>query len=451
MRLMARIKAVVCVYLAVTLILMSVGSRRATADETDGKYIVIYVDGTDLDAQKLLLTLLGVEVVHVLSLINALAIKIPLGLIGSVLQILLNDPNVAGVFDDPVGSADYTVSIEPTAPPPEEFYPWGLDRIHIPEVHAQMAEATGSGVTVAVLDTGIDRYHPELNPQGNPRIVDCFNALPGGGSCDDDNGHGTHVAGIIAAGSNLQGVIGAAPLIKLAAIKVLSSDGAGHISDCINGLQRVYTKRYPLVNMSLGFPEDNVPLQRAIARLYQRGTIMVASVGNTNPRPSGAGEGSDGEGSDTTCDPEAAGEGSDGEGSDTENYCYRTTNIKYPAAYPTVIGVGATDIEDRVTNYSRIGEAVDLVAPGGSKESGRILSTNRGGGYGEGSGTSQAAAHVTGAVALVMQRQALQGRPALTFSQMLALLQNTAVDLGEPSEFQGAGLLDVGSLMNALQ
>lgn len=89
------------------------------------------------------------------------------------------------------------------------------------------------------------------------------------------------MAGIIAASSNLQGVIGAAPLVKLAAIKVLSSDGAGHISDCINGLQRVYTKRYPLVNMSLGFPEDNVPLQRAIARLYQRVTIMVASVGTT--------------------------------------------------------------------------------------------------------------------------------------------------------------------------
>jgi len=92
MRLMARIKAVVYVSLAMTLILTSVGGGLAVADESDGKYIVIYLEGIDLNLQKLLLTPLGVEVVHVLSLINALAIKIPLGLIGSVLQILLNDP-----------------------------------------------------------------------------------------------------------------------------------------------------------------------------------------------------------------------------------------------------------------------------------------------------------------------------------------------------------------------
>jgi subtilisin family serine protease len=210
----------------------------------------------------------------------------------------------------------------------------------------------------------------------------------------------------------------------------------------------VYTKGYRLVNMSLGFPEDNVPLKRAVDRVAGRGTIMVASVGNTNPRPSAAGEGSDGE---ATCDPTAAGEGSDGEGSDTETYCYRTTNIKYPAAYPNVIGVGAIDIDNDVTNYSRMGDAVDLVAPGGSNESERILSTTKNQSYGLGSGTSQAAAHVTGAVALVMQRRASQGRPALTLTEMLALLQKTAIELGEEPELQGAGLLDVSNLMNALQ
>jgi subtilisin family serine protease len=246
-------------------------------------------------------------------------------------------------------------------------------------------------------------------------------------------------------------VIGATPLIKLAAIKVLDANGAGRVSDCINGLQRVHAKGYRLVNMSLGFPEDSVPLKRAVDRLAGRGTIMVASVGNTNPRPSAAGEGSDGEGSDTTCDAEAAGEGSDGEGSDTETYCYRTTNIKFPAAYLNVIAVGATDIDDRVTNYSRMGDAVDLVAPGGSKNSERILSTNTGQGYGLASGTSQAAAHVTGAVALVMQRRAAQKLPALTFTQMLELLQDTATDLDERPELQGAGLLNVWRLMEALR
>jgi subtilisin family serine protease len=371
--------------------------------------------------------------------------------------LLLGNPSVLDVVDDPVGSSDYAVSITPADPPTEELYRWNLDRVHIPEVHDQIYQSgisPGSGQTVAVLDTGIDRNHPELKS----RIVGCFSALPGGQSCDDDNGHGTHIAGIIAAAADHLGVIGAAHAIRLAAVKVLDANGAGRISDCINGLQWVHAKRYRLVNMSLGFPWPNEALKRAVKRVYQSSAIMVASVGNTNPRPSAEGEGSDGEGSDTTCNPAAAGEGSDGEGSDTEAFCYRTTHIKYPAGYPEVIAVGATGIaadatgiHDYVTNYSRIGTALDLVAPGGWSEGERILSTNKGKGYGWGSGTSQAAAHVTGAVALVMQQRALRGRPALTFAQMLALLQETAIDLEEPPEFQGAGLLDVMSLMNSLQ
>ena len=295
---MRRVRSMVCVLVAVTLVITSFGPAPA-ASEADGRYIVIYADGIS-PILPLALTLLGVQVIHVLSLINALAIIIPLDLVGDVLQLLLDNPDVVGVFDDPVGELDYSVSITEVNRPREEIYPWGLDRINIRYVHDQMVESPGSGMTVAILDTGIDRSHPELNPQQNPRIIDCFNALPGRGSCNDDNGHGTHIAGIIAAGSNRQGVIGVAPVIKLAAIKVLDSNGAGHVSDCINGLQRVYTKGYHLVNMSLGFPEDNVPLKRAVDRVAGSGTIMVASVGNTNPRPSAAGEGSD---SEATCDP----------------------------------------------------------------------------------------------------------------------------------------------------
>jgi subtilisin family serine protease len=436
---LVRIRAIMCFYVAVNLVATSVGGPVASANELDGKYIVIYANGISLDLQKLVLTTLGVEVPHVLTLINALGIKIPLDLLGSILQLLLNDPNVVGVFDDPVASLDYTVSITAVNPPAEEVTPWGLERVNIPYVHESMVQSPGNGVTVAILDTGIDQDHPELKS----RIVQCVSVLAGRKSCNDDNGHGTHIAGIIAAGSNHQGVIGAAPLIKLAAIKVLDANGAGHASDCIHGLQVVHSKGYRLVNMSLGFPEDSVPLKRAVDRVAGRGTIMVASVGNTNPRPGGEGEGSDGE---LDCDPTAG-----GEGSDSEANCYRTTNVKFPAAYRNVIGVGATDSEDRVTNYSRIGSEVTLVAPGGSKETARLLSTNKNQGYGEATGTSQAAAHVTGGVALAIQHRAARGLPPLSIEDMQTLLQNTAIDLDQPPEYQGAGLLDVSALLNAMQ
>jgi subtilisin family serine protease len=303
-----------------------------------------------------------------------------------------------------------------------------------------MATSTGSVQTVAVLDTGIDGSHPELSA----RVVGCFNALPKGKSCSDDNGHGTYVAGIIAAGRDDRGVIGAAPLSKLVAVKVLDQNGAGRSSDTINGMQYAYSKGYRVLNMSLGFPESTVPLEKAVQRLYRRGMIMIASVGNTNPRPGAAGEGGDGEGGDTSCETQAAGEGGDGEGGDADGFCYQTTNVKFPAAYHEVIGVAATTIDDEVANYSRAGP-VNIAAPGGSQERGLILSTNKGGGYGEASGTSGAAAHVTGTVAL-----ALQLRPKLTFEQILTLLQGTAWKLDEPTELQGAGLADAKGMIEAL-
>ncbi len=111
------------------------------------------------------------------------------------------------------------------------------------------------------------------------------------------------------------------------------------------------------------------------------------------------------------------------------------------------MAVTATDYYDQVTAYSVSGPEVDVCAPGGSKATGiRILSTTRGGGYGEGSGTSQAAAHVTGATALALQLQ-----PGLSFEQVRSVLQTTAVKLGYPSTQQGAGRINVKKMVQALQ
>jgi subtilisin family serine protease len=283
---------------------------------------------------------------------------------------------------------------------------------------------------VAILDTGVDPGHPELSP----RIIGGYNALAGGGSSADDNGHGTHMAGIIAAALNspLQaGITGVAPQTIILPVKVLNQDGAGYLSDVINGLQWVYNNGSPLViNMSLGFSTDSPALQQAIQALYNSGVIMVASAGNRCAQSPGQDEGGgDCQGGPAlVCDP-------------------AQTAVRYPAAYPEVMAVVATDFYDDVTAYSLSGLQVAVAAPGGSKATGiRILSTTTGGGYGWSSGTSQAAAHVTGAVALALQLQ-----PGLSFEEVRSVLQATAVDLKYHPTQQGAGRINVKKLVQALQ
>jgi subtilisin len=370
----------------------------------------------------------GSSEVHTLWLINALAIQLPAAGADQALAALLNNPLVEGVFDDSVSVADGAICIDPAPSPVPESYPWGLQKIDVPAVQPQWQ---GAGVMVAIVDTGIDVSHPELSP----RIVGGYNALAGGGLYADDNGHGTHMAGIIAAAFNSLGIIGVAPQATFAAVKVLDQYGAGYLSDLINGLQWIYGYNngiplVKLVNMSLGFSTDSPPLQQATQSLYNSGVIMVASAGNrcaqSPSQDEGGGDNCQG-GLALTCDPSQ-------------------TAVKYPAAYPWVLAVTATDYYDQVATYSVSGPQVDVAAPGGSKATGmRILSTTTGGGYGEGSGTSQAAAHVTGAVALALQIQ-----PGLSFTQVRSVLQTTAKNLGYPQEQQGAGRINVKKMVQAL-
>jgi subtilisin len=174
--------------------------------------------------------------------------------------------------------------------------------------------------------------------------------------------------------------------------------------------------------MSLSFSQGSPLLAQVIDQLYAAGVIMVASAGNRCVSDHGANE----EGGDSGCDsPDAA--------------------VRYPAAYPKVIAVVGTDIQENLTDYNRSGPEVDLAAPGGDARSGPILSTAQNGGYGLGSGTSQAAAHVSGAAAV-----ALQLAPSLSVQQVVDLLQGTAKDLGYSQPHQGAGLVAVDKMVKSL-
>jgi subtilisin family serine protease len=213
-------------------------------------------------------------------------------------------------------------------------------------------------------------------------------------------------------------------------VKVLDANGKGFLSDVLYGLQWIYDnqskKQLWLVNMSLGFSTDSPALLQATQRLSDSGTLIVASTGNRCSDDPGQEEGAGADGEGPTCDTP------------------QTTTIKYPARHPWVLAVAATDDANKITDYSLVGAEVDIAAPGGIYKGKRILSTSIDGWYAYGDGTSQAAAHVTGALALTLQK-----KPHLSLHQIRTLLKNTATELGYKPTQQGRGLIAVEPLLAA--
>jgi len=226
--------------------------------------------------------------------------------------------------------------------------PWGVRRIGAPSV---WSVCQGAGVRVAIVDSGIDCDHPDLKG----RVVGGYSAV--GGDFVDRNGHGTHVAGTVAGCGRRGGIFGVAPRADLVAVKVLDDQGAGHLSYLLKGLAWIAEQRMEVVNMSLGAPLASPLVRRAVHRLCTSGTLLIAAAGNSGPR----------------------------EGS-----------IGYPAAYASVVAVGAVDQRGCVADFSSRGESLDVVAPGTD-----ILSTWLRGRYKRLDGTSMASPHVAGMAALL--------------------------------------------------
>ncbi|MBI6546169.1 MAG: peptidase S8, partial [Cyanobacteria bacterium NC_groundwater_1444_Ag_S-0.65um_54_12] len=245
---------------------------------------------------------------------------------------------------------------------------WGIYKIQAPLAWNITA---ASSIKIAVVDTGIDYTHEDFD---ETHIIRGPNLANRTADPMDDMGHGTHVAGTIAAlGDNSKGIVGVAYQSTLIAIKVLSSDGSGNVEDIVAGVTKAVELGANVINLSLGGSAPSLTLQDAIAEAITRGVIVVAAAGNNSS-------------ADTT----------------------------YPAAYPDVIAVGATDQYDARAAFSNFGSYVKVAAPGVG-----ILSTlNKS--YKEQSGTSMAAPHVAGAVALLLSRQR-----NLSPAQIVTILQNT--------------------------
>lgn len=268
---------------------------------------------------------------------------------------------------------------------------WGVKRIGAGIVHDSNK---GTGVNVAIIDSGIDYSHPDLDAN----YAGGYDFVNKDTDPMDDNGHGTHVAGTVAAEDNDIGVVGVAPAASLYALKVLDSGGSGYFSDIIKALEWCMSNDIQVTNNSYGSSGDpGYTVKDAFNNSYNAGIIHVAAAGNSG-NPPGRGD-----------------------------------NVGYPAAYESVIAVAATNQSDERASWSSTGPDLELSAPGVA-----INSTLLGGGYGEKSGTSMASPHVAGTAALVI---------ASGISDVLVVrdkLQNTADDLGATGwdSKYGWGLVD---------
>jgi len=217
----------------------------------------------------------------------------------------------------------------------------------------------------------------------------------------DDNGHGTHVAGIIAAADNAIGVVGVAPEAELYGVKVLNSQGSGWLSDVIAGIEWCPDNRMNVVNMSLGASSGSTLLEQACRNAADAGILLVAAAGNEG------------------------------------------APVIYPAAYSSVIAVAATDSADRVASWSNKGPQVELSAPGVD-----VRSTWIGSGYATHSGTSMAAPHVAAVCALLLGRS--DPLPPPDPRQVLQATADDLYSLGRDTT-SGFGLVDAEEAVTGAQ
>lgn len=285
------------------------------------------------------------------------------------------------------------------------------------DIHAQEAWSRGTGdarVTVAIIDTGIDYYHPdlEMNVWTNP------GETPGDGIDDDGNGyiddvhgydfvsddsdpmddqvHGTHVAGIVgAAGNNGIGVSGVCWRVSLMGLKAFDEQGNGLVSSVVDAIQYAIRNGATVINASWGLSERSVALKEAIAAATSAGVVVVAAAGNS-----------------------------------------KTSFPVYPAAYEDVVAVAATDSSDHRASFSNYGDYVDLAAPGEN-----VFSTVPNNQYNYLSGTSMSAPHVAGTAALVRARH-----PEFSAVEVGTILRNS-VDPVVSDTYIGSGRLNAAKAM----
>lgn len=288
---------------------------------------------------------------------------------------------------------------------PRQFadkFTYGLEKLNIPAVRRDLPKATGEGVLMGVLDTGIDAAHPDLTGR-----LKAFRDFVGSKQQPyDDHGHGTHVSGTIAGGGSSGTEIGVAPKTSILNGKIFSASGSSSLSIILQGMQwmadpddNASTKDHPAaVSNSWGGgppsstadPKDDV-LCKAVDGWLKLGILPIFANGNSGPR---------------------------------------SGTVGIPAACPGSLGVGATDSRDGIASFSSRGPAKwktgEIIKPDVSAPGVDVISALPNGKYAAWSGTSMAAPHAAGLAALLFQ-----AKPNLAVSDVAAIMMKSATDLGD--------------------
>lgn len=318
----------------------------------------------------------------------------------------------------PLGGAPVTMSQADSDGPNDSLVglQWSLDKL---EIFPAWKISSGSpNILVAVVDSGIDYQHPDLQGQ----IINGPDFMPSNSMDDaspdsqdqdpmDELGHGTHVAGLIGAiPNNQRGVAGIAPQVKILNLKALNAQGWGSAFAIAQAVTQAADKGARIINMSLGSKEASKPIELAVQYALKKGCLVIAAAGN------------------------------------------EFTHTSFPAAYPGVLAVGAVDQDDKLATFSNHDERINVMAPGVDIMSttptfatesmiANAIDPN----YAVMSGTSMATPIVSAQAALLLSKN-----PQLTAEEIKQLIQSTAKKVGDPTIF-GHGRIQILESLRRLE
>ena len=365
-------KTILCALLSALLLFSAVPAAAADS----GRYIVKLRDPGTLAS--------AAETCGPFAVVDALQLR----------RLLADDALEWYEEDAPVALSEADAALDGVLSPWYADDMWHLDMIGAAAAYEQ--GATGAGVRVGVLDSGIAPHAAFAD-----HLAEGWNYIDGSADAGDDLGHGTSVAGLIA-GRSAEGFIGVAPEVTLVPLKCFKQKST-RISNVINGIYGgVDDFGCNILNLSLGFPENSAALREAIDYAAGKGVLVVASAGNGG---SGA--------------------------------------LSYPSAYDSVLGVGEANSDGSVSLRSNHHKGVYMLAPGE-----KLTTTYYKGGYTEATGTSFSVPLVVGAAAALWS-----ARPELTARDLMELLGQTATDGGDPGydEYYGWGILNVRAALAAVK
>ncbi|MBN1260260.1 MAG: peptidase S8 [Anaerolineae bacterium] len=375
----------------------------AAVEVQPGEILVKFRDEATLNTVAGLLAAAKAEPVRALYGSDVQLLHVPAGDEWQAVAILENDPRV--VYAEP----NFLYHAFTTPNDPEFSKQWAHTRM---QSEAAWDLTTGSaGITIAILDSGVDEGHPDLSG----KLVAGYDFIDGDSNPHDLNGHGTHVSGIAAATTNNgAGVAGTDWQARIMPVRVLNEEGTGSTSGIIEGINWAVANGADVLNMSLGGPSASPSLQTAINNAHNAGALVIVSMGNDD---SGI--------------------------------------AQYPAAFSNVMAVAATSQSDTKASYSNYGGHCDIAAPGGDMtyyhDPKGIYSTmptydvfmttaySYSKNYDFAQGTSQASPYVSGLAALVWAQN-----PSFTPDQVQARIEDTADDLGASGwdQFFGHGRIN---------